>query len=383
MIDENLGYYRCDGINFFSKIEACLYSEKTKKPIQWMFNQEFYSKFPWNIEPEQNLDQLYDLRSRQIREKYDYVILSYSGGADSNNILESFIRQNLFIDEIVVNHVTASSQNITDLNPNNKQSTNFSAEYQLQTIPRLKYISKMCPNTKITVLDVSETILDSIRSVNDESWILTKRDNLSVGTAYRYNYFYFDKIKREFDKNKKVCMLLGTDKPKTFIRDDKFYISFNDATVNVIAITEHNHYPNVKIEFFYWHPDAVLLMCKQAHMIKKWLEINPSKMHSWKNADYGVVRVYHERWLRNVLYSTWNNDWYQANKAVNWWHNEFDYWFYHNSQYTKEKESWQRGIDYIINHAPSYIQTNRLGIPDRLKVFSHEYFVGKINKIIL
>ena len=78
--------------------------------MDWIFHDDAFSKYPWHIEPEASLDQLYDARARQLREKYDYVVLSYSGGSDTHNILESFIRQGLHIDEIVTNHMTTATQ---------------------------------------------------------------------------------------------------------------------------------------------------------------------------------------------------------------------------------------------------------------------------------
>ena len=112
------GYYICDGKRFDSKIRACIYSTEFKKPIQWMFHQDIFSTYPWWIEPQETLDELYDKRARELREKYDYIMLSYSGGADSHNMLQSFIRQGLHVDEIITNHVTDATKSVTVLNTN-------------------------------------------------------------------------------------------------------------------------------------------------------------------------------------------------------------------------------------------------------------------------
>lgn len=149
MIDTDLSYYTCNGINFVSKINACIYSQTVNKPVEWIFHNDVYSNYPWHIEPEQTLDELYDARSRQIREEYDYVILSYSGGSDTNNILESFIRQGLHIDEIVTNHITKATEKFTILDPTNKLASNFAAEHQLQAVPRLQYIHSKLPKQRL------------------------------------------------------------------------------------------------------------------------------------------------------------------------------------------------------------------------------------------
>jgi hypothetical protein len=85
------GYYTVDGIDFQSKIQACIFANKHNKKVEWKFNNQAFDTYNWSIEPEQSLDQLYDRRANDLREKYDYLILSYSGGADSHNILMALL----------------------------------------------------------------------------------------------------------------------------------------------------------------------------------------------------------------------------------------------------------------------------------------------------
>jgi hypothetical protein len=377
-MNKNLGYYICNNVEFFSKIQACIYAQTVSKPVEWIFNDLDFSSYNWTLEPQQSLDELYDSRSRQLREKYDYIVLSYSGGADSNNILESFIRQHLHIDEIVVNHVTDATKSTVILDPKIKDSYNFAAEYQLHTLPRLQYIKNNLPKTKITSIDVSNSILDSVRSFKDESWVLNRRDNISLGTAFRYNYFYFDQIKRQFDQNKNIAIVVGTDKPITRLDDfNNLNLSFTDSTVNVIAISDHNEYPNVTVELFYWSKDSLDMLCKQGHVIKQWLRDNPHRQILWKNTNYGTFRKYQEKWIRDVIYTTWDKSWYQADKALNWWHNEFDWWL-KNPELSEELKNWQRGKEFLINSAKDYLVKDNLDRFDRLKIFSKSYLIGKI-----
>lgn len=375
---DSLGHYICNGQRFDSKINACIYSSTVNKPVQWIFNQDTYSTFPWWIEPTESLDELYDRRAREIREQYDYIVLSYSGGSDSHNILESFIRQGLHIDEIVTNHISDITKNSVIVDPNCQRSSNFSAEHQLQAVPRLQYIYDKLPKTKITVLDVSKLIIDSLDSFKDESWVLDRKDNLQVGGAFRYNYFYFDSFKKQFDKNKTVAIILGVDKPKTKIVDNLFLVYFNDSTANVISTNDTNEYPNVTVELFYWSKTTAPLVCKQAHVIKRWLELNPEMKQLWRQDDYKTVRLIHERFLRKLIYSTWDDRWYQADKGINWWHCEFDDWFHTNTEFEKQQEVWERGINYLVNNAKDYITCNEINKPDGLKQFTQFYFIGNI-----
>jgi hypothetical protein len=384
MINPDLGYYTCNGIMFNSKVDAYLYSATIGKTVEWIFNQDVFSKYPWHIEPIQSLDELYDLRARQLREKYDYLILSYSGGSDTNNILESFIRQGLHIDEIVTNHITKATVKSTILDIRVKDSWNFAAEHGLQAIPRLKYISEKLPRTKITELDVSDNVLNSMKEFKDVDWVLHRNDHLSIGQLFRYNYFHFSSIKKQFDKNLKIAIIVGLDKPKTKIKNDnKFYIYFNDATTNITTINDFNKdYTNVTTELFYWSKDSLNMLCKQAHVIKHWLEERPGRQQFWKNVTFSTVRKYHEKWLRSLIYTTWDNSWYQADKSTSWFNTEFDSWFRNDQSLKKEQELWKRGIQFLETSVPNFLLYNKNGELDSLKQFVLEYPIGEIKNAL-
>ena len=99
-MNKKLGFYTIGTSVFESKIQACILANKVLKEmnqsihplrlLQWNFNDEVFEAYDWTKEPEKTLDQLYDARARDIREKYDHVIVSYSGGADSHNMLMAF-----------------------------------------------------------------------------------------------------------------------------------------------------------------------------------------------------------------------------------------------------------------------------------------------------
>ena len=145
----NIGYYECNNVFFYSKVKASIYANTVKKPIKWIYNDDLFSIYNWRKEPNLNLDELYNKRARQLREKYDYLILSFSGGADSYNVAMSFIRQGLLIDEIVTNHLTKGAERITILDTSVIDPWNLNAEYYLNAIPRLKEIEILSPKTKI------------------------------------------------------------------------------------------------------------------------------------------------------------------------------------------------------------------------------------------
>ena len=50
-----------------------------------------------------SFDELLKERCIQLRDKYNYLILYFSGGSDSETTLQSFIRSGIHLDEIVTN----------------------------------------------------------------------------------------------------------------------------------------------------------------------------------------------------------------------------------------------------------------------------------------
>jgi hypothetical protein len=385
-IDKKLGYYICDGIEFESKIHACMHSSKTQKPVNWIFNDLAFQSHNWEVEPSESLDELYDKRARDLREKYDYLILSYSGGSDSHNILMAFLRQGLLIDELLINTVEKGWKKVTVLDPNNKSSLNSGAEHYLQTLPRLKELENQLDKTKITICDLTDYASKVFLDAGDASWVLDKREALNPIGITRFNYIYFDEVRKQFDKQKRIGLILGVEKPKSLIQDGDFYIRFNDRSANMVTIINHfTDYDNTTLEYFYWSPDAVPLLIKQGHIIKQWLEVNPRFQQYWDSSvtTYKSVRFWHEKLLRSVLYSsTWNDDWFQVDKAVLDWHSEFDNWFFEGYKNKKEYQIWSEGVEFIKHNLKDFLRDDNDTVePDGLKLFIKKYKIGKMRTL--
>lgn len=391
--NKELGYYSCNNFYFNSKIEACIYGTTNKQQVKWHFNDEVFDNYPWEIEPVESLDELYNRRAREIREKYDYVLLAFSGGGDSNNVLESFMRQGLHIDEIVTN-VMKDYNSVTVLDPKVIENWNEAAEFNFQTLPRLEYVKKVSPNTKITILDLSSYVVKFFEEQKDESWLNFTRERLNVSGLMRHNFIHFNEVRKQFDKGKKIAMVLGIEKPRTRInRDGVLTMFFGDQAVNIATTQEFMFdYSNAYIENFYWHPTCANMIAKQVHVIKKFLENTPEMIPVWTPSISGdfqrMFRSVHERVLRPILYaSSWRNTYWQANKSTLDWYSEIDNWFLKGFNETREFGVWKAGLNYVRNNATDYLKkpTGNAKFDERnigLIPFIKEYSVGKINTVL-
>lgn len=380
-MNRELGYYSCNGIVFETKLQAMLYANPKNLTIQWHFNDEKFNSYDWSIEPQLNLDYLYDLRARQIREEYDYVILSYSGGSDSHNILESFLRQGLFIDEIVTNWALDITSNYIVTDEKVKDAWNNNAEFYLHTKNQLDYIKNKSPNTRITLLDTSKSILDSLLNNLNVDWTDNKNDVFSATGAFQWNPLYFSELRKRLDKLNRVAYVIGIDKPRLIIKENKLYLYFLDKPTGIVPIQENIiEYTNITTVFFYWSPNSCDLLCKQAHTVLKYIKAsNDTIKKIWKSMDPIFIRKVQEILLRNILYTTWDNNWFQVNKTLQDWNCEWDYWFTKGMTDSKEYAIWLDGIKVLKPRVSNFIRYNNDGsINGTNPYLSKFYHVGSI-----
>jgi hypothetical protein len=382
-MNKKLGYYTCDGIEFETKLNTLMYAEQKHLPIQWHFNDETFNPYDWTVEPALDLDTLYDMRARQLREKYDYIILSYSGGSDSNNMVESFLRQGLLIDEIITSWSLDVTKKYLDHTGNEKSPWNNNAEFELHTKGRLEYIKNKSPRTKITLVDSSKMLLDGILNSGDAGWIQNKNDVFNVTGAYQWNPIYFTDIRKKFDKHQKVAYILGIDKPKLMVINNKLYLYFIDKIAAMVPAQDHlKDYNNAEIEFFYWSPENCELICKQAHTVFKILQSNSQYLKVWKNNNRENIRRVQEELLRNMIYTTWNSDWFQVRKTLEDWDCEFDRWFTRGMAGTKEHSIWTEGLKFIVPKISSFLDRNSdNSIRGTKPYFSKLHYIGEFKNL--
>lgn len=367
---DKFGYYTVQQRRFYSKIQAFLYATEHKLPkesVKWTFNPDQYDTANWEIEPEESLDQLYDQRAAELRAQYDYVIISYSGGSDCHNVLMSFIRQGLHVDELVVHMFEKAIGGFSHLKKSDTSPVNVvHSEYVFHTLPMLKEISKKIPNTKITIVDQSDELENFFTSAKDETWVLNRTEFLGVLNCVKYNYL--KDIRKLVDKTKNMVVILGTEKPRVVLKNDNYlYFNLSDKGVNSgkSVIDNLSVFDDFNIELFYWGSTStcVKLLIKQSHVIGKWLTVFPKYQIFFveRNFSRTMFRSVHEKLLKRIIYySTWNDDWWQCDKAAAEWHVESDLWHINNQKMTDGKSIWNAGLQYIEKHAAPFVYTTVL-----------------------
>lgn len=351
--NKKLGYYLVNNEIYYNKYHALLEASKTNQQVRWFFNEDTFVQFPWHVEPEETLQELYRQRAQQLRDEYDYIRVEASGGSDSTTVIFSFLLNGIHLDEVVFRYPKGGDKDVAG-NAQDMRSENTLSEWEYAARPLLDWIATKCPATKITVHDYTENLIQEA-DTKDESWVFRTRHYLQPGHINKYQANGNRDHKILAEQNQRICILWGVDKPKVTVKDGKFFLYFHDgqASHSDQVIGE---YTNITNEFFYWSPDACKLLAKQAHTIKNWFEqpehANMQNVLRWPNANFAGRTIY-EQVVKAVIYPEYDLSTFQTNKPTNNIWNEMDYWFHHNFKGTRPYQIWEAGIDFLTSNLNS------------------------------
>lgn len=304
---DRYGYYTVGDFKTYSKLEAIELSGKIKKPLQWVFNQDVFEKFDWTHEPEGNLEFWYKQRAQQLRDKYDYIVIWYSGGADSHNVLMSFVRNNIFVDEVAQFHNLAAA--------NGNKNTYFNEEVFATSAPNTQALIENNPlyrHTKHRLVDLTDIQAKLLHQDSNKWDYFYKVGTHLTPSALSRSYLretipdYVSLI----EQGKRVCFVWGCEKPIVKKQNNNWYVAFRDMADNAVSQRtqmldrdwEHD-------ELFYWTPDLPQLASKQAHIVKRFLsQLTPSSVD---NVNVSAHKKLEDEYGRRVINS------YAADVVIN------------------------------------------------------------------
>lgn len=380
-VSKNCGYWELDGKYFFNKVECFRYASKNRKyDITYHFFDSAYKNLDWNNEPSESLTELYRQRAQQLRDKYDYLILSFSGGSDSTNILNAFIDNNIKLDEVYCEYAISKMQfdeKEFTYDRNSKKLISF--EWFTAAKPVLDRLAQTNPNIKITVDDASE---QSIRIIEDSSLYKFFRGGASVNpnTAKYYNLY---EICMRREKYGRVGCITGLDKPRISYnpKNNLFFSSYNDFN-NIFSEFPHDTFQGYQasLEYFYYSYDFPKLNQKQCFSIKnKLLELmqnvsldSPLYVELLSFINPRGIHVYdvHHDFFKKILYEKWNTKIWQAKKDPNFFYPSVSQWFNEESITTvRTRDFYDKQLIELLCDIDSCLIQYEDGKPHSLKSF--------------
>lgn len=266
MLKNNVFYYD-DSKQYYSRYDAVVNSPDPSK-LKFYFYDDVFLAQDWSKEPIESLKELYKQRAEYLRAKYDYLVVCYSGGIDSTNVLESFYYNNIHIDEILI--VGAFSKDL-----NSYSDENHNLEIYKNVFPVLSEMN--LTNTAINVIDYV-SLFD-----NPYQLEITKLDNWPkyIGTHFSpHNFFWYEVDRHVLCKkpSASIGIIFGADKP---LITKSLEAYFNDTGCLGYGRTTLDSNNNVSKINFYTDPEAFKLMLKQYHVLKNFYKLH-SKIQETK-----------------------------------------------------------------------------------------------------
>jgi hypothetical protein len=355
------GFYLCGGLKFHSKVEAMEFSQISGKPLYWNYNDEVFSLCDWTKEPADSITELYRKRAQQLRDNYDYLVLLYSSGSDSDNILKTFIDNNIKLDEVVsmINY-EASKDKLSKLN----------AEIFEIAIPTIKECQKKQPQLKHRIHDITSDVIEKYSSLDlnylYEQNVLYTNFHSTLHEIRKKVYDWNEK----FNSGKRVAFIMGIDKPKLdidFKGNLKFKFGEPSVSSAISAKTMMENNPWEFNELFYWSPDFPEIAIKQAHIVKNFFKRNglsKFKKNPFTKGTFtlqppqGAFIIMYldslgERfWLTNedlnsMIYPYWYKKPYQYKTISNVFYDKDD-WFNNLSMNEQIKKNWWATMQKIL-----------------------------------
>lgn len=256
-------------------------------------------KIDWTVEPEETLAELYQQRALELRETHNRLILMYSGGSDSHQVLMSFLNAGLHLDEVWtfypmqwVDRVSGDAARTDPLG--------LLFEYHAAVLPGLKTLSLRSPKTRIRVFDTTDAYTGDMGG-----WHPTQIPQPYGGTHGLFMGNYRARVERELFRHiddmayLKVGVIYGAEKPYIELAGRDVSVYFTD-----VSRTGISHLWSCGGLFdpimFYW--GDLRITCKQAHVIKEAL-------------DGGPEGISDQDWHRHLIYPDWDFR-YQQKEAL-------------------------------------------------------------------
>jgi hypothetical protein len=361
------GYYLVGHKRLLNKVAALIEATRAQKPLVWDFNSQAFREQLAKPRLDVPLLQLYKERALQLREKYNYLILAYSGGSDSDNILKAFIDNGIRLDEVWCDWPKAIIEKSGYIPNLSTDATNMASEWYYVIEPELKKLAITNPEIKIHLSDCSVN-----PQLEDDETTLQVISAMSVYPSikrWRYIKDYLEQIKNS-------ALIMGMDKVVPAQAGPYYGFMFTDGSTFFKSSPLHT------AEYFYWTPDFPAIMTEQAYRVWDYLKLHISyraerMLHTgieWYNRDNGFDKL-----IKQICYPKWDFTKHQCSKAGAFLNQQFEKPFalVKNERFM---QSWQSNRDDTLKLiSPASFTTGR-GTPELIKC-TNFHAMGRLDEI--
>tara|TARA_B100000424_G_C22945216_1_gene503067 strand:+ start:4433 stop:5503 length:1071 start_codon:yes stop_codon:yes gene_type:complete len=235
---------------YFTKIGLLNSSENFNDLILVTQNGKWDS-FNWEVEPVESFSDLLYERCKQLRDKYGWLILYYSGGSDSETVLQSFINAGVHLDEVVLN--------VFKINEDDPPLKDVELAAN-----KLKKYSTQIPKTKMTINNLSR---DVFLNFNKKQLWIDSSFNGTLGNFRRMTLPVLQELgQKVILPNTTIGHIFAETKPHLRKEEDGYYAVWGTN----IGVGQWS-------EWFFTTLDLPNLHIKQCHMVKNYFKVNNPK----------------------------------------------------------------------------------------------------------
>lgn len=373
---EKYGYWTVNDKKFAKKFDALLYASDTKSRVYFYYHDSVWKNVDRSQLGKYSLKTLYKERAQQLRDNYNYLILYYSGGADSHNVLRTYIDNNIKLDEICIKWPKPLMDGkLYTPNCLDTSAKNYWSEWNYSIKPTLEWLSSTHPEIKITIKDYTESIDDL--KIDD----VFEQLNFVRGGGILLNSVVSDSERKLTNRGRTVGHIYGIDKPLLYTHDNRIYIFFTDVCLDQVGRSKLDEESS---ECFYWSPDYPILAMEQAYQLSLYYVANQSaRNYLWTikiptSIERVAINQFQNDLARDLLYDNWDNR-FQADKPSSDNRRDKFFWFYEHDEFSKIRNRYFDNLSQrvkLINE--SYLTNNLSSIPVYNVIISKYIWIADI-----
>jgi hypothetical protein len=284
------GCHKYDGWDWpnpFAALDSAVLSGDLSPRLEFVF--PLADEIDWSVEPIETLDDLYRERAKRLRSECDYLILMYSGGSDSHQILMTCLKHGIFLNEVRTCFPMEWVRKVSGKTSKN-DPLGMLYEFANAVAPGLNAVSVESPMTRIVVKDTTDAYTsEEMNEWCDALW----GSRMSGGLHGLYQAIRRTRMARDLQRdaekiNSKVNVIIGAEKPPLHLEGENLYVVFSDiGRIGIEHFWQHGSSLLYEPHMFYWGEPRIV--CKQAHKIKRLLDIDPtiiSNVNAHRHAIY-------------------------------------------------------------------------------------------------
>jgi hypothetical protein len=381
MIDKFSGlssWYEVDGKVYDTKLSALLACADGQYP-QWKFFAGV-NDFDWRVEPPGTLREWYCRRAWQLREKYDNIIIMFSGGIDSTAMLRTFVDNGIPFEGVA---------SYGSFGMNRAEQYLRNQEIFKVAIPFIRDLQQRYR------LHINYHLIDDVglyKVYDDADWFQSAHNGLFSPEVAFYRHFGSDPWILDHCQRGRTVLLRGVDKPRIIFEDNTWKVIFLDIGSQTLADHWQRDHDNLYYDFFYWSPDMPEVVSKQAHAVRNFFQGWDPNSLAFRQLFSRQHQVYkrsqYVSYIDPIIYEDYVAErpgeprkYFSLGKSQhqNYWQKD-DAFFAGASEL--QLAHWKQGVDYLSQAVPAFFYN----APDKnlqqflssglVGIWSQEFIIG-------